>query len=67
MSKNAAPLFYNIAGFQRLHAGRSKCSKAEALPRPAPSPCLALALLLSLGLWGSIWAVVFVVRSAWLS
>jgi hypothetical protein len=67
MSKNAAPLFHDITGFQRFHAGRFKGSEAEAVPKPSVSPCLPLALLLSLPLWGAIWVVVSAVRSAWLS
>ena len=67
MSKNTGPVFRCIAGFRRLHVGRSVGLQAEAASSRAPSPCLTLAFLLSLPLWGLIWGVVFVVTSAWAS
>jgi hypothetical protein len=67
VSKNTRPAFRCITGFRRLHVGHSAGLLAEAASSRAPSPCLTLAFLLSLPLWGAIWAIVFVITSAWLS
>src|SRR5215471_783627 len=65
MSENAVPAFHAIEASGRLHAGRSKRSEAEALPRPGPSPCWSWALLLSIPLWSAIWAIISAIISAW--
>jgi hypothetical protein len=66
MSKDTAPLFRSITGFQHLPTER-RGSEPEAIANPAPSPCLALAFLLSIPLWAAIWAAVFAAASAWAS
>jgi hypothetical protein len=67
VSKNTGPVLRFITDFRRLSVRCVAGLQAEAVSSRAPSPCLTLAFLLSLPLWGVIWAIVFVVTSAWLS